>query len=111
MRVYDHKGLPNPLRVRLALAEKGLTDQVEFVHVDVVKGEHRAPAFLELNPSGTVPVLELDDGTVIAECTAITEYLEASNETAKPFVWTKSADEILASVARFCTRTLAERTS
>jgi glutathione S-transferase len=76
VKVYDHKGLPNPMRVRVALAEKGLTDKVEFVHVDVIKGEHRAPAFLALNPSATVPVLELEDGTTIAECTAITEYLD-----------------------------------
>lgn len=76
MKVYEHKGFPNPMRVRVALAEKGLTDRVEFVPVDVTKGEHRAPEFLARNPAGAVPVLELDDGTCIAECTAITEYLD-----------------------------------
>jgi glutathione S-transferase len=49
---------------------------VAFVTVDVPAGAHRTPAFLALNPAGTVPVLELDDGTTIAECTAITEYLD-----------------------------------
>jgi glutathione S-transferase len=64
------------MRVRVALAEKGLTDRVEFVPVDVTKGEHRTPEFLARNPAGAVPVLELDDGTCIAECSAITEYLD-----------------------------------
>jgi glutathione S-transferase len=76
MKIYEHQGFPNPMRVRIALAEKGLTDAVEFVPVDVTKGEHRTPEFLARNPSGAVPVLELDDGTHIAECTAITEYLD-----------------------------------
>ena len=39
MKVYEHKGFPNPMRVRVALAEKGLTDRVDFVPVDVTKGE------------------------------------------------------------------------
>jgi hypothetical protein len=42
---------------------------------------------------------------------AIAQYLEASNEAAKPFIWTKSADQILASVARFCARTIERATS
>jgi glutathione S-transferase len=76
MNVYEYQGFPNPLRVRMALAEKGLTDQVTFVQVDVPKGEHRQPKFLAKNPAGAVPLLELEDGTYIAECTAITEYLD-----------------------------------
>ena len=76
MKIYEHKGFPNPMRVRVALAEKGLTHRAEFVPVDVTKGEHRTPEFLARNPAGAVPVLELDDGTCIAECTAITEYLD-----------------------------------
>jgi glutathione S-transferase len=78
MKIHDFAGFPNPARVRIALAEKHATDQVQFVHVDVLKGEHRLPAFLKLNPNATVPVLELDDGTCISECTAITEYLDHS---------------------------------
>jgi glutathione S-transferase len=76
MKVYEYKAFPNPWRVRMALAEKGLTEQVEFVQVDVPQGEHKQSAFLAKNPAGAVPVLELDDGTCIAECTAITEYFD-----------------------------------
>lgn len=76
MKVYEFAGFPNPARVRIALAEKGLTNEVEFISVDVPGGEHRRPEFLTKNPSGAVPVLELDCGTTIAECTAITEYLD-----------------------------------
>lgn len=76
MKIYDYKGFPNPARVRIALAEKGLLDRVEFVHVDVPKGEHKTPEFLAKNPSAAVPLLELDDGTYISECVAITEYLD-----------------------------------
>jgi glutathione S-transferase len=76
MKVYEFNGFPNPARIRIALAEKGLTDQVEFISVDVPSGEHRKPEFLAKNPSGAVPVLELNDGTTISECTAITEYLD-----------------------------------
>lgn len=78
MKIHDFPGFPNPMRVRMAAAEKGLTDRITFVLVDVPAGEHRTAAFKALNPSGTVPALELDDGTVIAECTAITEYLDST---------------------------------
>ena len=77
MKIYEYAGFPNPARIRIALAEKGLTDQVEFVSVDVPNGEHQKPEFLAKNPAGTVPVLELDDGTTISECTAITEFIDA----------------------------------
>jgi glutathione S-transferase len=76
MKIYDFEGFPNPARVRIALAEKGLTGKVQFITIDVPNGEHRTPAFMAKNPGAAVPVLELDDGTTIAECTAITEYLD-----------------------------------
>lgn len=76
MRIYDYEGFPNPARVRIALAEKGAAADVEFVSIDVPRGEHRTPEFLAKNPSAAVPVLELDDGTTISECTAIIEYLD-----------------------------------
>lgn len=78
MKVYDIEGFPNPARVRIALAEKGATDQVEFVHVDVMGGEHRTEEFKKINPDAVVPCLELDDGTRIAQCNAITEYIDGS---------------------------------
>ena len=76
MKVFDIPGFPNPLRVRIALAEKGLASKVEFITIDLPAAEHKQPAFLAINPLGTVPVLQLDDGTHISECTAITEYLD-----------------------------------
>lgn len=76
LKIYDFPGFPNPVRIRIALAEKGLSDQVSFVTVDVPGGEHRRAAFLAMNPYATVPVLVLEDGTCISECTAITEYLD-----------------------------------
>lgn len=76
MKVFDIPGFPNPLRVRIVLAEKGLGSAVEFIKIDLPEAEHKQPAFLQINPLGTVPVLQLDDGTNISECTAITEYLD-----------------------------------
>ncbi len=77
MKIYDFPIGPYPARVRIALAEKSLQSQISFVLVDLRKGQHKQAEFLSLNYSGTVPVLELEDGTLIAECTAITEYLDA----------------------------------
>lgn len=76
MKIYDRSGFPNPARIRIVLAEKGLEQQVEFIEVDLIGAEHKQSAFLAKNPSGVLPVLELDDGTLIAESTAITEYLD-----------------------------------
>ena len=81
MIIHDWPTGPYPARVRIAVAEKNLLAQVRFVSVDLYKGEHKAPAFLAKNYSGTLPVLELDDGTFIAECTAITEYLDSLDGT------------------------------
>lgn len=78
MKIYDTEGFPNPARVRIALAEKGATDQVEFVPVDVMGGEHRTPAFKAKNPDATVPYAELDCGTCISQCTAIIEYIDGA---------------------------------
>jgi glutathione S-transferase len=76
MKIYDRPGFPNPTRIRIVLAEKGLDSKVEFIPVDLIAAEHKQPAFLAKNPSGVLPTLELDDGTLISECTAITEYLD-----------------------------------
>jgi glutathione S-transferase len=82
MRIYDFPRGPYPARVRIALAEKNLQSRVRFELVDLYKGEHKTPDFIGAkNYSGTVPVLELEDGTLIAECTAITEYLDALDGT------------------------------
>lgn len=76
MRIYDWHTGPYPARIRIALGEKGLRPQVEFQSVDLWKGEHKTPEFLAKNYSGTLPVLELPDGIFLAECTAITQYLD-----------------------------------
>jgi glutathione S-transferase len=77
MTIHDWPTGPYPARVRIAVAEKNLRSRVNFVTVDLYKGEHKTAAFRAKNYSGTLPALELDDGTFIAECTAITEYLDA----------------------------------
>ncbi|MFC5067581.1 glutathione S-transferase family protein [Flaviflagellibacter deserti] len=76
MIIFDRPGFPNPARIRIVLAHKGLESAVQFVSVDLIGAEHKTPAFLEKNPSGVLPVLQLDDGTYISEATAITEYLD-----------------------------------
>ena len=91
LKIYDFKGFPNPSRIRITVAEKGLTDKVEYVSVNVPAAEHKRPEFLAKNPSGAVPVLELEDGTCIAECTAITEFLD--NLEGEPTLTGKGARE------------------
>ncbi len=76
MKIHDLSGFPNPARTRILVAEKGLEARVEFVRVDLVGAEHKKPAFLAKNPTGVVPVLELDDGTFITESVAIAEILD-----------------------------------
>ena len=78
MKIYDVPSFPNPARIRIALAEKNATDKVTFEQVDVMGGEHRNSTFISKNPAGAVPILELDDGSCISECSAITEYIDHS---------------------------------
>jgi glutathione S-transferase len=66
---------PNPRRVRIFLAEKGVS--LPMVDVALVKGEHKSPEHLARNSLGQTPVLELDDGTCISETVAICRYLES----------------------------------
>jgi len=75
MRLFDSTPAPNPRRVRIFLSEKGI--EVPRVQVDLRASEHRTPEFLRRNPSGKIPVLELDDGTCIGETVAICRYFEA----------------------------------
>lgn len=65
---------PNPRRVRIFAAEKGIA--LPSREVSIPAREHKAPEFLALNPRGQTPALQLDDGTVIAESVAICRYLE-----------------------------------
>jgi len=72
--LYDSRVAPNPRRVRIFLAEKGVS--VPIRQVDIGSAENRKPPFLAKNPLGGLPVLELDDGTCIAESVAICRYFE-----------------------------------
>ena len=74
MKFYDCATAPSPRRVRIFLAEKGLS--LPTVQVDLRNGEQFADAFRAINPDCTVPALALDDGTVIADAIAICGYLE-----------------------------------
>ena len=73
MKLYN-AAAPNPRKVRIFLAEKGI--DVPRVDLDLQAGESRTPQFLAMNSLGGTPVLELDDGTVLTESTAICRYLE-----------------------------------
>jgi len=74
MKLYDASTAPNPRRVRIFLAEKGISVPVD--QVDIVSAQNRSPEFRAKNAMGTLPVLELDDGTTIAESVAICRYFE-----------------------------------
>ncbi|MCZ6854826.1 MAG: glutathione S-transferase family protein [Gammaproteobacteria bacterium] len=73
MNFYNSIG-PNPQVVRTFAAERGIT--LDTIEVDLMAGENRQDDYLEKNPSGGLPCLELDDGSYLAEITAICEYLD-----------------------------------
>jgi glutathione S-transferase len=75
MKLYDGGRAPNPRRVRIFLAEKGIKIATE--QVDLSALQQRTPAYSAINPMQRVPALVLDDGTVIAESIAICRYFEA----------------------------------
>jgi len=74
MKLYDAGFAPNPRRVRMVLAEKGI--EIERLPIAIEKLENRSPEFLAKNPYGLVPALELDDGRIISESLAICRYLD-----------------------------------
>ncbi|KAB2851614.1 MAG: glutathione S-transferase [Hyphomicrobiaceae bacterium] len=74
MKIIETRLAPNPRRVRIFLAEKGI--KVPFEELDLMKKELKTEAFSQLNPLQRVPVLVLDDGTAIAETVAICRYFE-----------------------------------
>jgi glutathione S-transferase len=74
MKLYNSNVAPNPRRVRIFLAEKGVA--IPMVDVDLARLEQKSAAFSALNPFQRIPALELDDGTVISESVAICRYIE-----------------------------------
>jgi glutathione S-transferase len=100
MRFYDSVG-PNPRVVRIFMAERGI--ELPKVTIDLRGGENRQPPYVAKNPAGQTPCLELDDGSVIAEITAICEYLDEVSpgpsliganprERAETRMWTRRID-------------------
>jgi glutathione S-transferase len=73
MQLYNSIG-PNPKAVRIFMAEKGI--ELPRIEVDIRAGENRQAPYLAKNPTGTCPALQLDDGSILAEITAICEYLD-----------------------------------
>ena len=74
MKLYDSRVAPNPRRVRIFLAEKGISVPTE--QVDIMKMEHKSPGYAAINPLQRMPSLVLDDGTIITESIAICRYFE-----------------------------------
>ena len=74
MILYTYPGAPNPRRLEIFMREKGI--ELNTQHIDLRKGENKSQAFLAINPNGTVPVLVLDNGTVLTEVIEIISYLE-----------------------------------
>ena len=100
MKLYNSIG-PNPQVVRMFLSELGM--ELETVEVDLMAGENRQKEHLKRNPSGQMPTLELDDGSFLAEITAICEYLDEKSggtnligktpeERAETRMWTRRID-------------------
>ena len=74
MKLYDGGRAPNPRRVRIFLAEKGI--DVPLVPIDMGAMGHRSQEITERNPLQRLPVIELDDGTILTESVAICRYFE-----------------------------------
>jgi glutathione S-transferase len=107
LKLHYHPFSTYSRRVRIACLEKGI--KVDLVELDMVKGAHRAPDYLRLNPYGRVPTLE-EDGFVVYESTAILEYLEATHPT-PPLVPADARGRALVSMhMKLCDIQLARQT-
>lgn len=89
MKLYSNRYAPSPRRVRMFAAEKGI--HLELAEIDIGANEHRTPEFLAMNPRGEVPLLVLDDGTVLTESLAICRMLEA--QVPEPNLWGRTVEE------------------
>lgn len=79
-KLYLSRTAPNPRKALILLASKGIDiddmDDLDVVDIDIPSNEHMTDAFTKLNPMQTVPVMQLDDGTVLNDSQAICEYLD-----------------------------------
>ena len=75
MKIYSSSFAPNPRKVLIYLKEKGISD-IEIINLDLANLEHKTPEYKAIAPNSRVPALQLDDGTVILETTAMCRYLE-----------------------------------
>lgn len=92
MKLYDFALAPNPRRVRMFLAEKSVT--IPLVEINTREREQFTESFMAINPQCTVPVLELDDGTCIAESVAICRYIEEMHPR-PPLMGTDAKDKAI----------------
>ena len=76
MKLFDNPMANSPRKVRMFLVEKNIAD-VEIVNIDLMQGEHKTPEYRAIAPNSRIPALQLDDGTVVMESTAICRYLES----------------------------------
>jgi len=76
MKLYDNPAANSPRKVRIFLVEKNIAD-IEIIKIDLMQGEHKTPEYKAIAPNSRIPALQLDDGTVIMESTAICRYLES----------------------------------
>ena len=90
MKLYDFPKAPNPRRVKIFAHEKDI--ELELINCDMGKRAHKTPEFLTKNPSGKIPVLELENGECISESVAICRYLELIKP--EPNLFGKDAYEI-----------------
>ncbi len=75
MKLYDFKPAPNPMRLNLFMAEKGI--EIPAQQIDMMTGEHLSDAYRAINPEMTLPALILDDGTLLTEVIGMFSYLES----------------------------------
>ena len=76
MKLYNNEMANSPRKVRMFMVEKNISD-IEIINIDLMSGEHKTPEYRAIAPNSRIPALELDDGTVIMESTAICRYLES----------------------------------
>ena len=91
MKLYNSEMANSPRKVRMFIAEKNISD-IEIINIDLMSGEHKTPEYRAIAPNSRIPALELDDGAVIMESTAICRYLESLYP--EPNLFGESAIEI-----------------